>query len=322
MAAGFVLLFFFGYFLSNGIYDAALAPAKETRAQIMLSLSIGLGLGVGWMPLFLRLRAKHVLAPHRRRINRLKLLLSDPAAVERMPHRVVEKFLLGMRGTEHRLEQTLVGLPTGTVVTINASHELRFRLLTNDTFFEPMAVDELCEADSESEWPNIKLVSQRRVPKPERKSPALTGDSRKLSYMISWLSIFLLVVLVIAYSGGWGGSGHWKPISMLVVVLALNFVREDVAGRKWWLVPGGMIFRDHRVWRRTTRVGVVTPEDSPLIFHAGADFGVVRHQGRAVRFAVPESTGWCVLGAWISTAPRPTKEEILAFFGPDAEWEG
>lgn len=322
MAAGFVFLFFFGYFLSSGIYRAALAPAKETTAQIILGLSIGLVLGIGWMPLFLRLRAMHQVAPYRWRIDRLRWLLSNPAASERLPHRIVEHFLLGPGGTEHKLERILVGLPTGTVVAINASQALRFHLPANDTFFEPIAVDELHDEGFESEWPDIRLDSQRNLLKPEGKWPALSGEARKLNGMILWFNIFLIVVLLIAYLGGWGGSGHWKPISILVAVLTLNFVSKDVAGRRWWLVPGGMVFRDHRSWRSTTRVGMVTAERSPLIVHLGADFGVVRHQGRAVRFDVPDSAGWCVLAAWMSTATRPTKEEILAFFGPDAEWEG
>jgi len=322
MAAGFVFLFFFGFFLSSGIYRATLAPTKETEAQIILSLSIGLGLGVGWMPLFLRLRAVRLVAPHQRRIDRLRLLLSNPAAKQRLPHRKVEHFLLGLAGTEHKLERILPGLPPGTVVAVNSPSDLRIRVSANDIFFEPMPVNELPDLESESEWPDIELKSQRSVLKPEGKSPGFRGDLRALGGIVFWLYILLLPVLAVAKLGGWGGAGLWKPIGFLVVGFALHLVSREVAGRRWWLVPGGMIFRDHRSWRRTTRVGMVTAESSPLIVHVGADFGVVMHQGRAVRFDVPESAGWCVVAAWISTAPRPTRKEILAFFGPDAEWEG
>ncbi|MND08002.1 hypothetical protein D3C83_303520 [compost metagenome] len=59
-----------------------------------------------------------------------------------------------------------------------------------------------------------------------------------------------------------------------------------------------------------------------LVINPGAGSGVVAFRERAMVLNFSPRAGLCLLAAWSSVAARPTKEEILAFFGPDAEWSG
>lgn len=93
-----------------------------------------------------------------------------------------------------------------------------------------------------------------------------------------------------------------------------------IGERRWWLVPGGVIVREHRLWRRTMRAGLVRPQDTSIFvdFRTATALFLLNGSACMIRLYKGESA-WAFIAGWISTARPPTDEEVLAFLGRDAK---
>lgn len=116
---------------------------------------------------------------------------------------------------------------------------------------------------------------------------------------------------------------RWATGSELIVVVFLLLVGpllSGLAGHSWWVVPGGVVRRRHRVWRTGVTLRRFGPDDSPLLVDLQRGFGAVLEGKRLCIFALAPGMGMAVVLGWLSTA-RVTDDALLSFFGPDAKWE-
>jgi hypothetical protein len=120
--------------------------------------------------------------------------------------------------------------------------------------------------------------------------------------------------------------GARSVLLLLIGMVVLAVLPRLVTGRTWWLVPGGVAYRDHRLWRKGVKVGLVTRQHASMVLDmAGtAYFPGGKRPLRCWWSREPQARSVCIaaalLAAWVSTARTPTREEVLAFMGPDAEW--
>jgi hypothetical protein len=107
----------------------------------------------------------------------------------------------------------------------------------------------------------------------------------------------------------------------LIIVSALLFggiavlLVQLLIGRRWWVFPGGLLYRRDIAWRRKTYCRTFFPESTPLLLDFGGGIGFVVDDGRVRRFAMGEQTRWGLLAAWVSSARRPSRKELLSFLG-------
>ena len=111
-----------------------------------------------------------------------------------------------------------------------------------------------------------------------------------------------------------------RRLSLLVILLAagvglsgLTAFLNLMSGRTWWAVPGGLIYREHRLWRSQCKGGLITRHTSPLFLDSLSGFGAVLDGDRVLRFPVTHVNAFWVLSAWKSRLPPPTREAALAF---------
>ena len=260
------------------------------------------------------------------RHRRLKRLSRQDGLKRRNPKFTLQRALLSPFGTNGAIWRVFERFVPGNAFAVSFPADKSFpRPTAVGIPFEPVQIDEPNEQlksllvmtlessgiDSAGELQPPKLskagkVAQRRKRKPKG------GD---------YIGLFVLI----AYFVFVAQLGRGFPYAMVVGALLGIGIRYGpmlADPRRWWLVPGGIVYREARSWRKNMKVGMVTPENSPLFVHYEEGYALVRVNTMTLRIGCPDWTGWCVLAAWISTAARPTKEEILAFFGPDAEWEG
>lgn len=142
--------------------------------------------------------------------------------------------------------------------------------------------------------------------------------------MLLSLAGFVYVVYAVLFPSR--APGGWWFRAGLVGCLLLPFLWGLLRGRTWWLVPGGVVYRDHRLWRKGVSVGLLTPCSSSLVVDMdGAAYFTDRGRLRCCSWGLgdPDADARALaalLAAWLSRARTPTREEILAFMGPDAEW--
>jgi len=249
------------------------------------------------------------------RWERLNRIIRYPQIEQVLPHRVCEHRML-------KPKRPLKSYPPGTTIVINGP-----RLGSNDrphpisVPFEPQEIggsmDALFFALSKELTPSpvgVEDMISRGLQSFGAPSP---GRSTRLI-----VGVALLVLLFSGYVLGavFIGGQHWAHLFVLAVPVLLLLARRE-QGRNWWIVPGGLLFRRHWPWRRKTKVGMATPENATLVINPGAGTAVIGMQGSARLLHFPPRAGLCLLAAWTSRVVPPTKEEILAFFGSDAEWD-
>ncbi len=115
----------------------------------------------------------------------------------------------------------------------------------------------------------------------------------------------------------WATSPEWIGVIALLLVAPLL---SGFAGHSWWVVPGGVVRRRHRVWRKGVTLRRFGPGDSPLLVDLQRGFGAVLEGKRTCTFALAPGMGMAVVIGWLSTA-RVSDDALLSFFGPEATWE-
>jgi len=128
------------------------------------------------------------------------------------------------------------------------------------------------------------------------------------------LGLLLSPVVLIVNMFFWNPQSGFLCVSIGVVLLGLLWMVTLIGGRHWWVVPGGIVSVDHRLWRSQRDVRGYRSANTPLFVDYSESKGYVLFRGRLA--TIPAN--WTLLAAWLSTARSPTDEEILAFVGPDA----
>jgi len=262
----------------------------------------------------------------RLRHRRLSLLKRNNRLHRCHPRLEFQAALLTPFRTSGRIWRAVSPLPAGSTMAVGFPLEYQFaRPVPNEIGFEPIEMDEpndQMRALLEMNLAAGGIAYAEKIEPPKVSKLARNSQSRRRKPTPSDLLWLLAAIGFSLWIWQARGTFPFFYFFMMTSGFALSHARSLVDPRRWWLVPGGIVYREARSWRKKMKVGMVTPENSPLFVHYEEGYALVRVNTMTLRIGCPDWTGWCVMAAWMSTAARPTKEEVLAFFGPDAEWEG
>ena len=69
------------------------------------------------------------------------------------------------------------------------------------------------------------------------------------------------------------------------------------------------------IWNRQPTARIFVPEHTPLLIDMRDGEGMVMDSDKVRRFVADEQARWGVLAAWVSSARRPSEEELQSFLG-------
>jgi hypothetical protein len=313
-------------------------PAALSIVALVVALT-GPALFAVWVD---GVRRRRIMGRTRVRHDRLTRLAGRKGADQRLPHigvelayrRQDERAFQRPRGLTDELRQVLTQCGPGWTIVVRRGRTTFPPLPTpTDAGFEPLNVAE----------PSEQLDSLLRTSYAE---PDLPGDlrfrtdgswSRTAPATRRWRSLaaraglvarwaaFAFMLYIMLHPRNTPGGGDYRIV--VVGFLLLTLLAGLAAGRTWWLVPGGVVYRDHRLWRKGVRVGLITRRDSSVIIDLSgqAYFAwrdrLVAYAWGGQKPAQRAGASAALLAAWLSRARIPTREEVLAFMGPDAVWD-
>ncbi|MBN1511144.1 MAG: hypothetical protein JXB13_03950 [Phycisphaerae bacterium] len=299
-----------------------------------------------------RLWGQREIKGHRRR---LEWMAQQPDAARRVPHRLVElvylrharRIWMFRRRLIRDLGRLLGDIPLGRVILVQSTCGVCLRNPeVTGIPFEPLELtcqDDRAAALIERAWPAGR-VPERMEQSPEHQSAdEKVGLIRRIGRNVhvwfrSWVSVITLTLLVVAafrrrdwaFLRGVAGLILVVAFALAVVLGAYLVYRvmHMLAGRTWWAVPGGLIWRSHRVWWRSDRSGAIRRSKTSLVVDLrGWAVGLVDRQSQMARWFVVGEAWRCqvvalIAAAWFCDARTPTAEEVAAFTGPEAVVEG
>jgi hypothetical protein len=286
-----------------------------------------------------RARVSHLKRTQARH-DRLERIASRPDAGVRLPHRLIELVyrdyvrqpIQNPRAFARKLKDILSRAPRGVaVVVIRSQQGFMPPPVRTNVAFEP------CELTD----PNPQLLSILEMTWAEywsreaRDGPdgePSRGQGGKGSVTWSVLRGAVLAIVGLGFIGGMLYQavmyGDWESrvfAGLIVGALLTTRIVRLFGGRTWWVVPRGLIYRDHRLWRKDVHVRRITRASASLIIEMGGR-GFILDRNKLLRceWRTARSAGWgpfsvaAIIAAWVSHAPAPTTEQVLAFVGPDA----
>ncbi len=317
-------LCFIAIHLVTSGFSAQSAPQRWT---IMLSMVAGLAPTVLCFKLAEIVNAFFLRKLRKVRCKRLMWISCRDDAATRAPHRLIELIQYTGRRKWSATRRILREIPSNVVVC-----NIHERRKTNSigphhyssTPFEPadlqtdytdaFRLQEMLCGESEHIEQHVEQVKQQQV--------SFRGRARTSFIWFRQIAVILLVTGWLYFS-----SANWAiPVAIILSFTAFRrFFPHPIRGiaeTKWWLVPGGIIMCKRRAWQKHQSVTLLTPSDTPLyIFEDRSTIITVRHGHKfRVLTALPQTSGLIGMG-WMSSAPAPTKEEVLSFIGPDAVFE-
>jgi len=294
------------------------------------------------MPLFLAMAYGLLLtvvgvlahrARHRRfnepagRVRRLDGLLARPGALQRFPHRAVERVRRRYPSSLWRLQRVLRQLPPGTtIITYGADGGDIALFLGGACPFEPIELnegaarlvdllkarfDELA-AEAARQDRHAYVDGVKRFSESVRRSlgPVIGG-----TFFSLWLRRVLVPVL------GFGPAAfflwqdeQWALLGGAVVYGVLGYLGLRFWNDEYWLVPGGIVVRSHRPHRRAPHGRYLTRGRCVLYADGKTESVWIAHERAVVR--MPERTllvGFLV--GWLSAVEPPSREQVCDFAG-------
>lgn len=327
LALGIVVSFGLFTGISLAVIDLFRAEGKDSGSSVVLviiAMLVGTAGLVAWVTVYARTRRKLAVRTKMSRMARLQKLLRRQDFGIRLPHRKLEGDLLARGWTTGRISKAIDGTKDRIAIMVNGPTLCAFpRPMATSLGFEPVPLEDSGERLLDLLASNMWEQGGSREVRSSRETMQSKRSRRNLREALGPIRGVLGVVIIacLVLEAIFSRGEDLIFAALFIVSVGLLYFWPEVMGRQWYLVPGGLVFREYRSWRKVSRVGLVTPDNSPLLVHYAESYALVRVRGRFVRFECPDWSGWCVLAAWISTAARPTREEILAFFGADAEWE-
>ena len=252
------------------------------------------------------------------RFRRLRSVVEWSDAATRVPHRVIEYRIRRSRGSRAKALRLLREVQPNQVIMVNGP-DVRplLNLDSNRLPFEPIDVD---AADPRLRW-LVGLGDDPAAPEDdddsrERLTDRIRGGiSSAWTFLKAWWSLAFLAIMVI----NWLRGGRWLSLFALGALAAFPFLLSLIWERRSWIIPGGIVLREHRFGWRTSRVSVFGPESTPLLVDLGESSVSLCAGDRLLTLkGDDELVLFAILAAWASTARRPSREELLAFVGPDA----
>lgn len=288
------------------------------RGSLALTVAL-LGLALPFVLIFLGHRWEWCTRLRERgrwpRWLRLSRLAQIAGFMHAFPHRDCEHRLLRSLQFNDGFLKAAGDWPAGTTIIVNGpkrGSDLRPAPITVP--FEPQELRGPMDA--------LMMAMTETIPTSDASGETLRsfGKPHRWSTVRGALASAVGIGIILYFLGQFlFTGGHWTML-MLPLMFVASLLSGRMRTRNWWIVPGGMLFREQTMWRRETRVGLVTPVDSTLVLHPGEGTAVLAHGGKPHVLYFAPRAGLCLLAAWTSALPAPAQNEILAFFGPDAKW--
>ena len=270
---------------------------------------------------------------HRYRYRRLQRISQHPDGLRRLPHRMIEMTLFaGFRAKSKRLG-VFVQCPTNMVaccIRRPRTQPRSIRIGISTIPFEPLDLQsDYVDAVRFTQMLSSESPALRRHQEEAESAPVSLRDRIK-QFACDGSGIVGAIVLPLMLYRSFANS----QISVAVVVAALMvmpvvivlFFRNE--RRRWWLVPGGVIMSQRKRWSSSQKISFVTRQQTPMFLtesafdrrNATTIAYVLSSRGPTQLKALPQVAG-IILAGWRSNAPTPTREEVLAFVGPDAVYD-
>ncbi len=259
----------------------------------------------------------------RNRLDRLAKISKHPNGSTRLPHRQAESEMRRIRPTKARLKKALARIPPRHVLYLNYPLRPSSQLPTsNDVPFEPI---DIAADDEQLNWlVTMNLESGPQLPEfdqPKKKGRWPDGIKALLAVIFRLLYILMMIGAILG--GGYDlFFGKWSSESFAFLFYAAifsgGFIIPLFVEKKWFLVPGGVVMRESRLWTRNDQINVYTPNTHGILFDAESRTVALLDGTRLYRFQSDEDVTWPTLAAWLSTARTPTDQEIHTFLGQPA----
>lgn len=324
--------------LAAYLHDALLGGADWLYTPLMLFvLTLSLGVAPLWWVALASMHRRKAMRTPRFRSMRLKHLMLHPRVPDRLPHRIVEHAIRSRIFTKRSLHGVLRTIKPGTVVVANGFCRDEFpRPRSNSIPFEPRDLRrdyadlwELMSANVEAQGLcDVGKYAARVYEQPFENDRSKTDETGRPTIIAAGRaalpSVFSASVFVFLFYMFWIGWISIAPLFFIALgVLLLSSLGPLAAfywERRWWVVPGGLIYREHAFWRRRMRAGRTISNETPLFVDLAGNNGLILGGDQVLSFRFNSwEAGWALVAAWISTARPPTDEEVLAFLGRDAK---
>jgi len=325
---GAVLLFTLGVLLALPVVDmlglrgpVAQAVALAVAMPVFMACAV-----VGWFSVFDRIYHARAVRTFTYRTRHLDRIAADKSARLRLPHRLIEHWKYQRRAGKSRLKRLMEEIGTGSVVVLRKYSYIRYPTPKPDCIpFEPVQalldqerIDYLIlthlhlspEDQAQESSPPKSSVARSQDPKPPFRE--------RYAWVIQWFWILVVVGLLTGSICGMLVAPSLSIALVLLLPIAGGLcgllIMSVFRNRQWWIVPGGLIYREHRVWWRKDRVGRITPADSSLVIDHHSNHCYALADGRLMAFACSDWDWWLLAAAWVSTLPPPTMEQVQSFF--------
>ena len=261
------------------------------------------------------------------RTRRLAAISQHPDGIRRLPHRVLEHHLRrAVFISECHMRRVINQAPPGTIIMLDGPDIQELVALRGESLdFEPLGLsppdDRLLELfpwnakkpPKEAYQTSVGGLLKKRIP-----------DALRLlktcGLILLWALGFIYIAWLVRKLILWPGvtlrelvytPNFWFPVAFVAALLRLFWERQ------WWLVPGGLLRRDYRLWRRGLQAQYFRAKESVFLVDC-------RSLGSTITIYIPlkRRCGWVVLPRWylpgilwglLSRARPPTEDEVQSF---------
>ncbi len=302
----------------------ALGPEWQiARFPASVLIALGSGILVAGISLHHRRRSS---PPGR--IRRLRWLCRDRAgALSRFPHRLLELKLRGLGLSRTALRQAASAHPHGMVLMMNPpAPAAALRMVqANQRAFDPVDLANTGQVDRFLG----RMLDEREdhSTEPEQPNGAPPRGIPWGQFLRAWVSSTewwgfpILALVYILYRATGRVDPLWVVNLVLLTLIPLGvtlLVRDE-----WRLIPGGLVLKRRRLWRRRIPLERYHPHSSVLLIRSGGWDGhaaLISDGLRTRKVVWPAGhSGLPILLAWLSTAPPPTDKQLLDFFAAGGE---
>ncbi len=275
-----------------------------------------------WIRIFNRWQHRRRIKPTRHRCARLAKVLEAKESIVRLPHRYIEQLMRKKSASTKPMKRALLALNPGTVIIANGSrlHDLP-RLTPNDISFEPI---DLIEDEGQAIWlvrANYEAQNLAHEEYMSTEEETEEGSPGHLYWQAQfWTDRFMGVAILLMFAAGPLLFDNdpiikWLLISSLTLLAFAALFGELFTERRWWLMPCGLFYREHRFWKKELRIKLLRATDTPLFLNLELGQALVVDDGKVRSISISPSMGLAILAGWISTAHTPTEQEIQSFVG-------
>jgi hypothetical protein len=319
LAVGIVISWIVAYCLVLALLTIVLKPTGEMPGRIYEYALLGGLVGpLGWILYYepRQRRKAHRKQPYRD--ARLALVLDRAGSSLRSPHRHVESVFRKKKVRSKDVFLAIARLGAGELIVVQDSKVFERGVPVRVTrLFEPIEI--VADSDFSSIEATLQDITEDQGSSSETPRTTTSVLVGTVGHVFSFvLGLFPLLFGTLFMWKLMTGSLGSRFIFLAMISFAVcGWLLTLFYERRWWLVPGGVAYREVAAWRKGMRVGLVTANDSALVLDIRAGVGYLCDGDRNYRFDFSEDDGLVIAGVWMNTACCPTLEAVRSFFGAD-----